>query len=74
MKSKSDTNKIILHVLGGIFIGIIFNVMVAKHWVGNKPLRRQLAGFLEKENAQLAQTGVGVRFVWQDGALRAFYK
>lgn len=74
MKSKSDANKIMLHVFGGLFIGLLFNVMVMKHWVGNKPLRKQLEVFLERENSQLAQNGVAVRFVWQEGALRVFYR
>ncbi|PWN25040.1 hypothetical protein BDZ90DRAFT_228669 [Jaminaea rosea] len=73
MKSKSDTNKVLLHVFGGLAFGLLFNVMVAKHWVGNKPLRRQLATFHERENATLGAAGTPVRFVWSGGTLKAYF-
>lgn len=73
IKSRSDTNKVLLHVTGALFIGWWFNLMVAKHWVGNKPLHRKLAEFLEHENAELGSKGIPVRFVWHQGSLMGYY-
>jgi flagellar hook-basal body complex protein FliE len=74
IKKTSDTNKIILHTLMFLFVGLLGNFFVSKHWVGNKPLRNQLQPILEGVNMQLSQQSVQVRFAWVDGSLRAYYK